>query len=361
MFSTHLSNNYSAAPSALLKTKRSKGLSLALAAVISLSLLTACGSASNQQLGADEVKELTIYSGRAEEYIASYLAQFEAVSGIKLNIRYGDSPELAAQILEEGENSPADIFISQDAGSLGAVTAAGLFKSLPETVASEIPSQFIESNRSWVGITGRVRVYAYSPTRLKTLPTSFSDLTNPTYKGELGIAPTNSSFQAFFTALINAKGEDFAKEWLSGLVKNEVKIFPKNSAIVEAIDKGEISIGLVNHYYVWEVSEALGREVKAKIAFFAPGDMGNLINVSGAGVFKSSKKQVVAEELINYLTSKAVQDKYITDIHEYSLLPGAKPPAGLPELSKIGAPAVDLNSLKNIALAQALLTEVGLL
>ena len=142
---------------------------------------------------------------------------------------------------------------------------------------------------------------------------------------------------------------------------NGVKIYPKNSAIVEAIDKGEISIGLVNHYYIWEVSEALGRAINVKNGFFATGDLGNLINVSGAGVLASSKKYAAAEDLINFLTSAPTQAKFVADTHEYSLLSGAAAPTGVPTLDQIGAPAVDLAALKNIKATQDLLIEVGLL
>ena len=321
-------------------------------------ILTGCSSSNDQ---ATDVTELTVYSGRSEEFIAPFFAQWEAQSGIKLNIRYGDSAELAAQILEEGNNSPADLFLSQDAGALGAVAEAGLFTELSDDVAAAIPAKFVAANRNWVGVTGRARVFAYSPERVQVLPKSVTELTNSAYKNQLGIAPTNSSFQAFLTALINANGKDFAKNWLEGLQANGVKIYPKNSAIVEAIDKGEISIGLVNHYYVWEVSEALGREVKAKIGFFAPGDLGNLTNVSGAGVLVSSKKYAAAQDLINFLTSDSTQQKFVTDTHEYSLLEGAIAPSDMPALAQIGAPTIDLNSLKNIKATQDLLIEVGLL
>ena len=210
-------------------------------------------------------------------------------------------------------------------------------------------------------MTGRARVFAYSPERVKALPKSITDLTNSAYKNQLGIAPTNSSFQAFLTALISAKGKDFAKSWLQDLQANGVKIYPKNSAIVEAIDSGEISIGLVNHYYVWEVSEALGRPVDVKIGFFGSGDLGNLINVSGAGVLVSSKKYAAAQDLINFLTSDSTQQKFVSDTHEYSLLEGATAPADVPGLNQIGAPTVDLNALKDIKTTQDLLIEVGLL
>ena len=339
-------------------SKKFRLVALSSAVALFLTLLTGCSS-SNEQ--AQEVTELTVYSGRSEEFIAPFFAQWGSESGIKLNIRYGDSAELAAQILEEGSNSPADLFLSQDAGALGAVAEAGLFTELSDEVAAAIPAKFVAANRNWVGVTGRARVFAYSPERVKELPKSVADLTNSAYKNQLGIAPTNSSFQAFLTALINANGKDFAKNWLEGLQANGVKIYPKNSAIVEAIDKGEISIGLVNHYYVWEVSEALGREVKAKIGFFAPGDLGNLTNVSGAGVLVSSKKYAAAQDLINFLTSDSTQEKFVADTHEYSLLEGAIAPADMPALAQIGAPTVDLNSLKNIKATQDLLIEVGLL
>jgi iron(III) transport system substrate-binding protein len=335
-----------------------KSALLAVVLALFATLLSGCSS-SNEQ--ATEVTELTVYSGRSEEFIAPFFAEWEAQSGITLNIRYGDSAELAAQILEEGSNSPADLFLSQDAGSLGAVAAAGLFTQLRDEIAAAIPAQYVAANRNWVGVTGRARVFAYAPDRVKVLPQSIADLTKPEYKNQVGIAPTNASFQAFLTALIESKGADFAKSWLKGLQANGVKIYAKNSAIVEAIDKGEISIGLVNHYYIWEVSEGLGRAINVKNGFFAPGDLGNLINVSGAGVLASSTKYAAAEDLINFLTSAASQAKFVSDTHEYSLISGAAAPTDVPALDLIGAPAVDLASLKNIKATQDLLIEVGLL
>lgn len=331
----------------------------AATALMVLGLVAGCSTSSTEQ--ASDVTELTVYSGRSEEFIAPFLTEWQISTGIKLNVRYGDSAELSAQILEEGTNSPADLFLSQDAGSLGAIAQAGLFMALPSDVAANIPADFIATNREWVGVTGRTRVFAYAPDRVATLPTSVTDLTKPIYKNQIGIAPTNASFQAFLTAMIESKGKAFAKTWLEALKANGVKIYFKNSAIVEAIDKGEILIGLVNHYYVWEVSEGLGRPINAKNGFFTPGDLGNLINVSGAGVLKTSAKQRAAQDLINYLTSEATQKKFVSDTHEYSLIVGANPPAEMPALDEIGAPAIDLKSLSNIKATQDLLIQVGLL
>ena len=330
----------------------------AIVVALFATILTGCSSSGEQ---AADVSELTVYSGRSEEYNGSILEDWEEQSGIKLNIRYGDSAELASQILEEGNNSPADLFVSQDAGSLGAVSDAGLFIELGSDVAAEVPTRFVAINRTWVGMTGRARVLAYSPERAKSLPKSFTELTEPQYKNKVGIAPINSSFQTFVTALIENKGEAFTKKWLSGMKANGAKTYSKNSLIVEAIDKGEIDYGLVNHYYLWETSNSLGRPVKAENLYFAPGYLGNLVNVSGVGVLASSTKQAAAIDFINYLTSANVQSKFVEQSHEYSLIPGAPTAEGVLPLDQVGSPSVDLTSLANLKRTQALLIEVGLL
>jgi iron(III) transport system substrate-binding protein len=193
-----------------------KKSAITLLSALSLLLTTACSPQS------DQVKELTIYSGRSENFISPFFTLFTEQSGIKLNIRYGDSAELAAQILEEGSNSPADLFLAQDAGSLGAVAAQGLFAPIDADIAAQIPAKFSQADRQWVGVTARVRVFAYDPNKVSVLPKSISDLTKPIYKNQIGIAPTNASFQAFLTAVIDNKGREFAKAWLQGLKNNGV-------------------------------------------------------------------------------------------------------------------------------------------
>lgn len=320
-----------------------------------MGILASCSSSSEQ------ATELTVYSGRSEEYLGDVFEKFQEESGIRLNVRYADSAELAAQLLEERENSPADLFISQDAGSLGAVAEAGLLNLLSESILNEIPSAFSSQEKFWVGITGRTRVFAYSPSRLKDLPISYRDVTNPIYKGRIGIAPTNGSFQAFVTALRINAGEAATEQWLRDLVANEPRYYEKNSMIVEGIDAGEIDLGLVNHYYVYEVSKALGREIGVKVGFFEKGDLGNLINVSGGGILKTSSKKEAAEKFLAYLLSSYAQETFVREVQEYPLLPGVEGPTGLPSIEELGAPLVDLNSLKDLRGTQQLLIKVGLL
>lgn len=345
-----------------LKNKRFQTFFIAIVApLLGISLLAGCSSSSDESGDGSDVTELTIYSGRSETFIAPFFAEFEAETGIKVNVRYGDSAELAAQILEEGENSPADLFLSQDAGALGAVAEAGLFADLDGSIISSVPSQYASADSKWVGVTGRARVFAYHPDRVTQLPTSYRDMTDPIYKNRFGIAPTNSSFQAFVTALRLANGDAATEKWLRDLIANGAKYYEKNAMIVEAIENGEIDLGLVNHYYVFEVAKALGREIAVKDGFFADGDLGNMINVSGAGILASSVKQSAATDLIAYLLRSSTQEKFVADTKEYALLEGLPGPTGLPALSEIAAPSVDLNALRDLKATQDLLIKAGLL
>ena len=310
---------------------------------------------------ADEDQSLTVYSGRSESFIAPFFKEFTAQSGIELKIRYGDSSALAAQILEEGQNSPADLFISQDAGSLGAVSVTGLFSKLESSLLDRVATKFRSSNNDWVGLTGRARVFAFAPDRVSKLPISYQSLIEDQYKGKVGIAPTNASFQAFVTTLIQYQGLAAAEIWLQKMVENDVKLYEKNSQIVSAIDSGAIDLGLTNHYYLWEVSKSSGRQINVKNGFFDTGDLGNLINISGAAILKQSTNKSAASELIKYLLSDSAQLKFVADTHEYSVVLVDARPEGLPSFAEIKAPAVDLSRISDISQTQKLLVKLGLI
>lgn len=320
-----------------------------------ITCLTGCAPATEPSTS------LLLYSGRSEEFIAPFVEAFTAETGIKVEARYGDSAALAAQLLEESENSPADLFLSQDAGALGAVSAAELLAPLDAKVLKGTPTEYISKNNDWIGITGRVRVLAYSPERVNSLPNSVAELLDPQWKGRLGIAPTNASFQTFVTAMIQSQGESATQAWLEGLLKNSPKFYEKNSLIVAAIDSGEIDAGLVNHYYLWEVAEELGRDIAVQNHFFTAGDVGNLVNVSGAGILKTAKNQNAAQQFIEFLLSPKMQDKFVEETHEFSLTRPEPTPAGLPLLSEIGAPRIDLSELADLRRTQQLLLKVGML
>ena len=244
--------------------------------------LPACGSSSSEGDNA-----ITLYSGRIEPILGPALKQYEAASGFTFKARYGDSPSLAATLVEEGKNSPADLFFAQDAGSLDAVEKQGLLLKLPADILAKVEQRFRSATGAWVGVTGRSRVIAYGKkVKESELPDSPLELTEAKWQGRVGWAPTNASLQGYITALRLVEGEDVAKKWLEGMVANDVQVYDSNIPVRDAIAKGEIDLGLINHYYVAEaVADDPDYPVKVH---FPPDDLGSLINVAGVGVLASA-------------------------------------------------------------------------
>ncbi len=161
------------------------------------------------------------------------LNRFTKETGIALNVRYASSATLATALVEEGGNSPADVFWATEPGTLGLVSSRALLKRLPTKTWAKVPQKFSTKSHRWVGTSARSRVLAYNTNLLtqSQLPTSIWGLTNPRWKGKIGIAPTNGSFQAFLGAAIHLHGEDRMRDWLRGLRDNDVKFFPNNTTI----------------------------------------------------------------------------------------------------------------------------------
>jgi iron(III) transport system substrate-binding protein len=330
-----------------------------LLAVASVTLaLSACSSGESTSTSEDA---LVVYSGRSEELIGPLVQQFKDSSGANVEVRYGDTAELAAQLLEEGDNSPADVFFSQDAGALQVLQEQGLTTTLPIDVVQRVPAKFRSAQDQWVGSSGRARVMVYNTDELTPadLPSSVQGLTEPQWKGKVGIAPTNASFQAFVTAMRATLGEEQTKQWLEDMVANDVQRYENNLAIVDAVNAGQVEVGLVNHYYLFEKAEEVGAEnLAAENAAFAPGDIGNLVNVAGLAVLEESAS---ATDFVTYMLSDSAQEYFAQEVSEYPLVKGIPVKEGLPPLTKVDAPDVTLDQLKDLQGTQALLMDVGLL
>lgn len=314
---------------------------------------------------ADGDATVTVYSGRNETLVKPVLDAFTAATGISTEVRYGDTAQLAAQLIEEGARTKAHVFLAQDAGGLGAVAGSGLLTELPAATLESVPAAYRDAEGRWVGVTGRSRVLVYNSAKVAEadLPDSVFDLTAPEWKGRVGIAPTNASFQSFVTALRVVHGEDKAKEFLTGLVANEPQIREKNGQIVADVEAGTIDVGLVNHYYVYELAaekDVPVTELTTRQHFFTDGDIGALVNVSGVGLL-ANQPDSDGQALVDYLLSTEGQTYFAQTTSEYPLVAGVAAPASLPPLDALGAPNVDLNDLDDLAATIALIKEVGLL
>jgi iron(III) transport system substrate-binding protein len=306
---------------------------------------------------------LTVYSGRNEEFVAPIIEDFTAQTGTEVEVRYGDTAELAATILEEGQNSPADVFFGQDAGALGALAQAGLFTELPEETLARVEARFRSADGLWVGVTGRARVLAYN-TGVYTpeaLPTSVFELTDEAYRGRVGWAPANASFQAFVTAMRVLEGEEAARAWLEGMIANEVQTYSNNSSQLEALERGEIDLALVNHYYLYQFLSEQGEDFPVRNHFFSDADLGSLVNLAGVGILGTTDQADEAQQLVDYLLSDAVQQRFTDEIYEYPLVAGIPTNETLLPLAEIETPEIDLSSLDDLEGTLELLTDVGAL
>lgn len=334
-----------------------------IAAVAALAIIASACSSSDSTSDTTEATletSLTVYSGRSEDLVKDLFEAFTNETGISVEARYGDSGEMAALLLTEGSSSPADVFFSQDAGALGAVEDNLI--ELPSSTLSATDSKYSAKNGKWVGITGRVRVIVYDPATVTSPPSTIDELLNAKWSGKIGFAPTNASWQSFVTALRVIRGEEGAEKWLTGFAKNKPVSFEKNSAVRDAVNSGEVSLGLVNHYYLLEKIAAEGAAaVTAKNQFMAAGDVGGLVNVAGVGVLRKAPHSTAAQKFVDFLQGETAAEYFRTKTWEYILTKDATQAEGLPALADLNAPSIDLSDLKSIDLTQELLQKVGLL
>ncbi|WP_455359097.1 iron ABC transporter substrate-binding protein [Streptomyces sp. SYSU K21746] len=329
-------------------------IALAAAALL-LPTVAGCGSDEDDA-------GLVIYSGRNEKLVKPLLEELEKAVGTTVAVRYGDSAELAAQILEEGDKTKAGLFFSQDAGALGALSKQGRLQKLPQASLDQVPAEFRGGAGDWTGTSGRARVIAYNPDKVAKAPDSVHDLVKPEWKGKVGYVPTNASFQAFVTGMRVLEGDEATRTWLKGLKANDPKVYENNLKVLEGVGEGEVSLGLVNHYYWYEqVAEKGEDKVGAKIHFLPGGDPGALVNVAGVGILKGSDQAPVAQKAVDFLLSKKAQTYFAEDTKEYPLAAGVTSTVkGLPPLNSLDAPKIDLGKLDSLQETLKMLQDVGM-
>ncbi|WP_119070686.1 iron ABC transporter substrate-binding protein [Rubrobacter indicoceani] len=293
---------------------------------------------------------LVIYSGRSAELVGPIIDTYIEESGVDVQVRYGDTAELAATLLEEGQNSPADIYFAQDAGALGAVSEEDLLTELPDSILSPVDERLVSEEGEWVGISGRARVVAYNTENLteEDLPESILDFTDPEWDGRIGWAPTNGSFQAFVTALREIEGEDVAREWLEGVQANNPTVYEDNTTTLEAVAAGEVDVGFVNHYYLFRALEEQGEDFGARNYYPTGGDPGALVNVAGAGILNSSDNQEEAQAFLEYMVSEEAQQYFADETYEYPVIEGIETNEELVPLEEIDTPDIDLSNLDDL-------------
>jgi iron(III) transport system substrate-binding protein len=338
------------------------GLATALSALV----LAGCGGVpAPQQQPAADPGPLTVYSGRSEGLVGPLLAQLEAALGTDVEVRYGSTGEMSAQLLEEGRNSPADVFFGQDASALGALSSAGLLAPLPADVVAPLPERYRAADASWVATSARSRVVAYNPGLVPEadLPSGVDDLLAPRWKGRLGYAPSNASWLSFVTGLRLVRGEDGARQWLTAFAAQQPQRFDGNGPILDAVAAGTLDAGLVNHYYLYEKTAEVDPATYPVRNHYVPNDPLGLVNVAGAGVVAASDNQETAQRAVAFLLSPQAQQYLVDQTGEYPVVDGIAPARDyeLVSLGSLAPPDVDLADLASLEQTEAMLQEVGLL
>jgi iron(III) transport system substrate-binding protein len=322
--------------------------------------LAGCGGAAGDEIDASK---LVIYSGRQEQLVGPLIDRFKRQTGVEVSVRYGNTAQLAAQLLEEGDRTKADVYFSQDGGALGALAKGGMLEPLPQPLLAKVPASYRADDGRWVGTSARARVIVYDPKQVseKDVPDSVFALTDPRWKGKIGIAPSNASFEAFVTAIRVLHGDDRARQWLQGMRANGVQTFDNNVAILNAAEDGVIALGLINHYYWYEqVAEEGIAKVPARLKFLPGGDPGALINVAGVGMLRGSDHAAEARRFVEYLLSPDAQRFFAAETKEYPLIEGVPLTSGLPPLTSLQSPKIDLSDLDTLDQTLQLIEQAGL-
>lgn len=304
---------------------------------------------------------LTVYSGRSKSLVEPLVKKFEKETGVKVQVRYAGTTQLALALIQEGRRSPADVFWAQDTGALELLSDKKLFTQLSDELVARTLPEFRSSDQAWVATSARARTLAYAPTRVskEQLPSSVFELTDPKWKGRIGWAPANASFQAFVTAMRSQIGEEKTREWLVGVRANQPKAYPKNTPILDALAAGEIDLGLLNHYYLLKFKAQKSDFPVEQTTFAKKGDLGNLMFVAGAAVLKSSKKQALAQQFLRYLLSESAQTFFTKEVYEYPVVEGTGELDVTP--AKEAAPKVPYSQLSDLDGTLKMLRELGLL
>ena len=292
-------------------------------------------------------REVTVYSGRTENLIGPALEAFACETGTEVAVRWGSSTDLALLLAEEGDRTPADVFLSRSPGPVGFLEADALLGSIDDDVLALVGPDSRSKSGTWVGFSGRKRVLVHNLDAVPSeeLPESVFDLTDARYRGRVAIPATNGSFVDWFTVFRDQYGSDVASQWLNNMVANDARYYPNNRSIVEAAGRGEIDMGLVNHYYQYQEAAAAGDRHRAANHDLADDDIGSLLIITAATITAGSDNRQAANELIGYLLSEPVQRYFSRETFEYPLAAGVEPADVLPPLKALEIGSVDFDGL----------------
>jgi iron(III) transport system substrate-binding protein len=337
--------------------------SLLLCALAATTTLAACGSDGSSSAASGAKQSVTLYNAQHEDLMKAMTDAFTRETGIKVEIRNGSDLEMANQLVQEGDASPADVFVTENSPAMTLVDSRKRFTPVEAATAAQVPDRYRPKSNDWVGFAARQTVFVYNTGKpaAKALPASIMDLAEPRWKGKFGYSPTGADFQAIVSAVLALEGEAKTKAWLEGLKRNAVA-YQGNSKVMAAVNNGDIEGGVIYHYYWYQDQAESGADSKkTKLHFFSAQDPGAFTSVSGAGVLASSDHAPEAQQLVRFLTGKAGQQVLAdSPALEYTVAGGVPANKVLRPLAQLGAPVVDVDRL-NSQQVVTLMSDAGIL
>ncbi len=308
---------------------------------------------------------LTLYSAQHEQTVDLLTKAFTKETGIEVKVKNGEAPELASELVKEGASSPADVFFTENSPELQLLSEKGLLAKVQPSTLASVPAADSGPNGDWVGVLARENVLVFNKDMVKEaeLPASLLDLARPEWKGKLAIAPTDADFLPLVGSIASLKGRAAALDWLKGLRENAA-LFDDDEGVVAAVERGAAAAGIVNNYYWARLRMETGADkTKSGIHHFGGGDVGGLVNVSGAAVLKASRNQAAAQKFLAYLVSKPAQEMVsrLDITFEYPLAAGVAANPLLKPMSELSPPSIAIKDIGDDRDAAALLREAGLI
>lgn len=311
---------------------------------------------------AAEPGTLTIYNSQDEGPVEALAAAFEKKTGITVAFRDNGAPALARQIVEEGDHTPADIFYAEYSTALVTLADKGLLAPLPAEVSGAIPAQFSGANHDWVGVTARSFVLLYNRKLIdeNKLPPSVMDLAGPEWAGKFAYNPRAAAFLEMVVAVEKQKGPAAAKAWLAGLKANG-KAFPKNTAMVLAVDRGEVELAInADNYWLAVAKERGADTLDARVHYIGNGDPGALLTVTGLGIPRFAPHKAEAERFAAYAVSEEGQRVLAEAAGDVPLRPGVASPTALKSFGSLDPSPVTAAEIGDAASALDLERAVGI-
>ncbi|MGK6311910.1 iron ABC transporter substrate-binding protein [Neorhizobium sp. DT-125] len=306
---------------------------------------------------------ITIYNAQHEGLAREWVDAFTEETGIVVTVRNGSDLEFANQIVQEGADSPADVFLTENSPAMALVDGKGLFEPVDQATLDQVPEQFRPANGHWIGIAARSTVFAYDKTKLSgdTLPKSMLDLAKPEWKGRWAASPSGADFQAIVGALLQLKGEEATAEWLKGMKEN-FTAYRGNSTAMKAVNAGQTEGALIYHYYYFGDQAKTGENSNnVSLHYFKNEDPGAFVSISGGGILASSKHKEQAQAFLKWVTGKGGQ-AVLRDgtSYEYAVGKGEASNKALVPLADLQAPKVEASTLNNAKVTD-MMTAAGLL